>query len=745
MKIQLIIVLILLQVSVHAQSDRVNDYSVTWDSPSVNSSGAMPIGNGEVGANVWVEENGDLLFYLSRTDAWSENSSLYKLGRIRVSFSPNILKADASFRQYLNLRDGKIEIRLAGEDKQTELIFLVDSESPVVYLQGRANEPIQVTVSPEIWRTTTRVLPVGERHFALEKCPHDSLAMEYPDVLLGGNDKITVYHRNEHSIYPFTLMHQGLSDGHFVNDPFMNRTMGYQISGDQFVTNSSGSLHTKTLLKDFELKIVAHTAQTATVDAWITQTERIADQALSFDKVQKRTSSWWRNYWDKSYIEVKTPYDSTGYQITQSYLLQSWMTACAGRGNYPIKFNGSIFTVDPCYTDTNRSYSPDYRLWGPDYWWQNTRLIYHSMLKMGDYDMMKVLFKHYHSNLPMMKQIGKVFFGVEGAVSPETATLFGTFVNHDYGWNRTGMKQGEIANEYVRYYWSSALEIVGLMLDYYQYTNDDEFAGNILIPTAYQFLSFYNNYFPKDTEGKIRITPTHSLETYWNNVVNDLPNIAGLYYTVKGLQQLPNRLSTDADKQLWNELQRALPEIPVVEKDKRTVFSPAETYDTNRCNVENPELYGIFPFSLCNFTTVDRQTGIDSYMQRIIKNPLGWSQDGQQAARLGLTDNAKNDLLVKIKNKNPNHRFPAIWGPNYDWTPDQDLGSNLLLTLQEMVMQVYGSTVYLLPAFPKDWDVSFKLHTPQKNSIEGYYKTGAWKVAPRLLKKTDQKISICNQ
>lgn len=39
-------------------------YNVVWDSPSRDSSGSMPLGNGDIGANVWVEENGDLVFYV---------------------------------------------------------------------------------------------------------------------------------------------------------------------------------------------------------------------------------------------------------------------------------------------------------------------------------------------------------------------------------------------------------------------------------------------------------------------------------------------------------------------------------------------------------------------------------------------------------------------------------------------------------------------------------------------------------
>ena len=64
----------------------------------------------------------------------------------------------------------------------------------------------------------------------------------------------------------------------------------------------------------------------------------------------------------------------------------------------------------------------------------------------------------------------------------------------------------------------------------------------------------------------------------------------------------------------------------------------------------------------------------------------GWGQDGQVAAMLGLTELLPGMLKEKIDNTNPNHRFPAMWGPNYDWTPDQDHGSNLLMTIQHMIM-----------------------------------------------------------
>ena len=39
-----------------------NNLNVIWTTPSENSFGSMPLGNGDIGMNVWVEKNGDLQF-----------------------------------------------------------------------------------------------------------------------------------------------------------------------------------------------------------------------------------------------------------------------------------------------------------------------------------------------------------------------------------------------------------------------------------------------------------------------------------------------------------------------------------------------------------------------------------------------------------------------------------------------------------------------------------------------------------
>ena len=55
-------------------NERLSEYDVIWETPSENETGSMPLGNGDLGLNVWVEPGGDVLLLIGKTDAWDENS-----------------------------------------------------------------------------------------------------------------------------------------------------------------------------------------------------------------------------------------------------------------------------------------------------------------------------------------------------------------------------------------------------------------------------------------------------------------------------------------------------------------------------------------------------------------------------------------------------------------------------------------------------------------------------------------------
>jgi len=89
----------------------IANYNVVWDSPSEDYNGSMPIGNGDLAANVWVEPNGDLVFLVSKSDAWSARHDLLKLGRIRVKMNPPLVVDGSKFKQELDLQTGSIWIQ----------------------------------------------------------------------------------------------------------------------------------------------------------------------------------------------------------------------------------------------------------------------------------------------------------------------------------------------------------------------------------------------------------------------------------------------------------------------------------------------------------------------------------------------------------------------------------------------------------------------------------------------------------
>jgi hypothetical protein len=83
--------------------------SPAWNSPGLDAAGSMPIGNGTLGANVWVEGNGDLVLLVGHTDAFSECERLLKLGRVRISCDPP-MEVAKGFSQRLDLASGSITV-----------------------------------------------------------------------------------------------------------------------------------------------------------------------------------------------------------------------------------------------------------------------------------------------------------------------------------------------------------------------------------------------------------------------------------------------------------------------------------------------------------------------------------------------------------------------------------------------------------------------------------------------------------
>jgi alpha-L-fucosidase 2 len=706
---------------------------LVWTTPSRDSSGSMPIGNGDIGLNVWVEKEGDLLFYIGKTDAWDENARLLKLGRVRVSLTPNPFSAGLPFRQELDVATGTIRIQSTVRGVPFTLLLWVDANRPVIRVEANCPQPFELTARLELWRTELRSFGAndwaGSWHMGgLGKgagLPEHVRCFVTPDAVVEeSGERLVWYHRNDYSVWPIGMKLQGLEEViDELEDPLMHRTFGAAIRGPGLTKQDSRTLQTGAAVTSQLLSIFPLTAMTETAREWMEQLDRSIKSVdgVSLDEAREGHRQWWGVFWDRSGIHISG--DDAARDVTRACTLQRWINACGGRGAFPIKFNGSLFTVESHEGD-KLTHDADYRRWGGDYWYQNTRLPYHTMLAGGDYDLMRPLFKMYGDTLPLAEARARLWFGCEGAFIPETMCFWGMYSNDDYGWNRDGLRAGDVANRFVRWIWSSGLELAHLMFDFYEHTGDEAFLREKLLPWTEAMLCYFDSRFARDASGRLVITPSQAIETYQSGVVNPVTDIAGLQVVVARLLALPASLLDSSTRSRWEHFRREIPPLPMIERDGKRCLSPAQESDGKRGNCENPELYPVWPFRIYGVGREDLETALNTFSARHEKWCHGWSQDSIQAACLGLAQEARDMVVASVARKHEGSRFPAFWGPNADWVPDQDHGSNILTTVQTMLLQCDGRRLLLFPAWPREWDVEFKLHAPGRTVVECRLKKG---------------------
>ncbi len=729
----------------YAQSlPTLQDYSVSWNTQSLNSSESMPCGGGEIGMNVWCE-NGDILFYFSRSSAFDENNALLKLGRIRLQLpEANFNKV---FRQELTLSDGCI--RIYG-DNNTIVTFWADVFHPVIHVEVKSDKALTPSLYYENWRNTNYALAGEDAHLCGLKGTKDSIFI-YPDtVAFKGND-ILFYHRNHNDfIFQKTVDCEELQD---IKDqlwnPVKNRTFGGIVCAPGLVPAGTGSgryidtnykswkLVAASPQKNFDITITTHIAQTKNFDEWHSKLKSIQQKQMqSTNTDRKATRLWWKNFWQRSHVFMNSKTDSTALALGRNYQLFRYMLACNAYGDTPTKFNGSLFTFDPSLVKPKRKLSPDFRQWGgASMTAQNQRLVYWPMLKSGDWDMMDSQFSYYLRMLDNAKLMTRSYWNHPGACFTEQIENFGLPVAYSYGMegrNET-RQRGKQANAYCEYLWDTVMDFCLMMIRTNTYEGRDI---KKYIPFIEDCLTFFDEHYrmfalqrtvqPFDRKKHYVFYPGTAGETY-KMATNSTQTIAALTTVLRELLALPQNILTVRQREKFTEMLSHMPPLPMRQMQGHTVIAPAQSFE-RLMNVEINQLYPVFPYDMYGLGHKDLELARDTWRYGIDQPKWqknrheSWHQDAIFCARLGLLPEARD--LVRRKLQNGKHRFPAFFGPGHDWTPDHNWGGTGMIALQEMLMQNVGDSILLLPCWPKEWDVNFKLHAPKQTTVECVYRNG---------------------
>ena len=736
-----VITICLMVLGVMGAIAQPEDY--VWTTQSRNASESMPCGGGDIGMNVWVEQ-GDVLFYVARSGSFDELNTLLKAGRFRLSLSPGLDMKN--FRQTLHLEEGYVEV----SDGQLSVQLWADVWKPVVHVDVSSPKVKQsIAVTYENWRTKEKELTKRECFQTSYKFAAPKGLKAHADDIVATNNGILFMHQNgTETIFDATVSQQGMD---VVKDrlynPLKNRISGGRmlakgmvlvdrISGRYASSDYEGWMYaTKVPQRTLHLEVVMANVQ-GTLEDWAAELETTAKSIRRMADCEA-SRQWWREFWQRSYIEGNG-------SIIRNYNLFRYMLGCNAHSQWPTKFNGGLFTFDPEYVNPADEYklSPDFRNWGGGvHTAQNQRLVYWPALKNGDFDMLKAQLDFYLRIYKNAEERSRLYWRHEGACLTEQIENYGLPCYPEYGTKRPkGFDPGMERNAWLEYEWDTCLEFCMMALEAHRYGGMDIKDYLPMIRSCLRFFDEHYQYLANqrgakrlDGNGKLVLYPGSGGETF-KGAYNSTSTIAALRTVAEAL------MAIHYDQEEMKALLSRLPDITL----RDGMIAPAMHYERVQ-NVETTQLYPVFPWRMYGVGRPDldvaRRTYENDTLAVKFRSHVGWKQDAIWAACLGMTDEAQR--LVTLKMQDGPHRFPAFWGPGYDWTPDHNWGGSGMIAVQEMLMQEVDDRIYLFPAWPRDWDVRFRLRASRGTIVEAELRQGKV-VNVRVTPTRDKdKIIVC--
>lgn len=686
-----------------------------WTTQSQNSSGSMPCGGHDVGMNVWVE-NGDILFYVSKSGMLDENNTLLKAGRFRLNIKGQPFSG-TDFEQRLCLDDGAIYIK----GKGISIRLWADVYQPKVFVEMNATHKADATLSYESWRYKDRPVTKAECQQGSYKWNIPADCTTFADSIKAAKSSIDFWHTNRsYTVFDYTVSREGLDAiKDELYNPIGGKTFGGSITmpGFKFTGTSTGT-YASTDYKAWHYSATGIRQATVSIDLYTGET---AGTALSAKKSKAQSTKWWHQFWQRSFIIA----EGEGAAMARNYELFRYMLGCNAYGEYPTKFNGSLFTFDPVYADPKSPFTPDFRKWGGGTMTaQNQRLVYWPMLKSGDTDMMKAQFDTYLRMLPNATRRTKFYWNHDGASFSEQIENCGLPNPTEYGKHKPGDDPGMDRNAWLEYQWDTALEFCSMIMQAHKYSGMDIAEYEPLIRQTLIFFDEHYQYIakklgvkPLNADGKLMLYPSSGCETYKmaynpSSVIAALKTVAEQWIEYKG-DSLNNFLSR-------------IPPIPLRTIEGDTCIAPAIVWARIQ-NIETPQLYPVFPWRVYGMGRENLHIARNTYLKDPhaveMHSTKGWKQDNIWAACLGLTDEAFR--LNREKLADGPYRFPAFWDPGYDWAPDCNKGGASMIGLQEMLLQEKpDGGLLLFPAWPKNINAKFRLKATGGRTVEAEIKNG---------------------
>ncbi len=724
----------------------VSQADLIYNKPVKKSEAGQPIGNGRMGSLIWTTPQA-LRFQINRVDIFGNNSdsdNFYQrhtdycggAGFLDIDFQSNEdLFTDKTFKQHLSCFDGTIST----EGNKVKTNTFVWSDLDVMAIRVEDSRDIQTPIAVNLCALRDPVTRRGD-HSAISKV----------QII---EDKILLTQEfREDNFFCKSVLIVSLPDNDFRA----------WIASDSKVKLSS-------VTGKRVFTIMVSSAATFDPDADVVAmaiNQLNAAESKGYEEILDSTKKWWHSYWKKAFVQLHSE-DGIADYIEKNYTYYLYLMGSTSRGDYPVKFNGMLWTT-----------GGDKRQWGGFYWGANQSCLYNALFAANRTGLMDPMFNMYSKMIPSCEIAARQQWGSKGIFIPETVGFDGmpelpeTIANemrelyllripwetrskgfmdyaskkvpHNSRWNwksddewKDGMwyfsDKGGGPFGHVNHLFSRGAKIAYLYWMKYEYNQDREWLAKSAYPIIKGVAEFYRNFpnIKKAEDGKYHIYHINDNESVWggHNTAEEISAMMGIFPVVIKASEI---LGIDKEmRPLWSEFLRNLSPLPL-SSDHNELTDHPETFVRSLEPALKGPVMGLpdgntmpqWCFDLITLESGNKKmltianTTFDAYFSEGINEESRvhiLSKLLAAGTLLGRKEATKFLIPNQIKlvgTEVMENRMHLAEGPQT--TTAQRLGRaadalHLALCQSVPIRPGEPSVIRVFPAWPDDWDARFKL------------------------------------
>ena len=642
----------------------------------------LPIGNGEVGGMVWVRDDTQLIVTLDHVWAWDNRSHPLK-DSDRFNYQSFREAIEANDRSFLDI-----------------IPFHHHWHLPAKTHVGR----VVIDFGERISGTAVLDLINAEVRISLKTEPGDTYSISA--LALADRPVIAIDHGPLTNIKGIRI--ERISSTKLRPDAPEWARMPEHLSGKkgkvdwirQEIPNSSS----------IALALLpGETCSHVTVQVGPKQSDVLDDAAAilsdvssDIEKCRDRHLAWWRDFWNRSAVQLPDP------QFESLWYMGLYLLAASNRiGGTPVSLHG-LWQPDGREPPQQGFFIFDFY---PQYWGIHTA---------NHQELGAVYTDYFLSRMPRFKEQSKAFFGWDGLCIPGFIGGDGTWLVTD---SRVFLWPGTTAWVAQHFWW------------HYLYSGDEEFLREKAYPFLRECMLFYESVLEKGEDGQFHLPLTNSPE--WGNPLDpeiwgtdDTMGLSCIRFVVNALLTAVNILETDEPHiDLWRGIADHLAPYPV---DNQEIFKEGVPGSERRTNGlalmgefsythSHRHLSHLAPVFPCGDLNLDGSREEISLIRQSMENLVakgywewaGWSfvwasciasrAGWREMAQWTLTQFAEKFASCNTFNVNADWKISGISTHRNAISYCQDGNMSAVAAVNEMLLQSWGGRIRVFPACPSHW------------------------------------------